>query len=67
MASARKPVKEELPNIRKELELIFEDPQPWLDTPNSWFGGRKPGDLIGTPDEKHLRNWIGMVKHGLYA
>ena len=54
-------------SIRAELETIVDNPGLWLDSPNPLFGGRKPGELIGTEDEKLLREWIGAVKHGMFS
>jgi hypothetical protein len=58
---------DELPDIVEELKKIFDDPQAWLDTPHEWFWGRKPRELIGTEDESHLRDWIRMVKQGVFS
>ena len=52
-------------NLVQELKKLFSDPQPWLDTPNAQFMGRKPRELLGTEEEEHLRNWIRLVKHGM--
>jgi hypothetical protein len=49
----------ENPDIVEELRYLFDaDPQPWLDTPNPVFGGRKPRELIDTDEEIELRYWI---------
>ena len=53
--------------MRAELETIVDNPGLWLDSPNPLFGGRTPGELIGTEDEKLLREWIGSVKHGMFS
>jgi hypothetical protein len=66
-----KAVKKQLPSPRKdllaELEMIMENPGLWLDSPNSLIGGRTPSEVIGTEDEKLLREWIGSVKHGMVS
>jgi len=51
--------------ILAELETIVDNGSLWLDSPNPLFGGRTPGELIGTEDEVLLREWIGSVKHGM--
>jgi hypothetical protein len=53
--------------VRAELETIVDNPGLWLDTPTPLFGGRTPGELIGTQDQKLLRDWIGSVKHGMFS
>jgi uncharacterized protein (DUF2384 family) len=53
--------------ILAELETIVDNRGLWLDTPNPLFGGRTPGDLLGTEDEVLLREWIGSVKHGMVS
>jgi uncharacterized protein (DUF2384 family) len=50
-----------------ELETIVDNPGLWLDSPNPLFGGRTPRELLGTPDEKLLEDWIGAVKHGMFS
>jgi hypothetical protein len=56
---------DELPDVKEELKLILGDPEPWLDTPNEYFGGRKPREVLGTGEEIHLRNLIRRIKHGM--
>ena len=56
-----------LPDLRKDIEDIFADPEAWLNTPLIELGGRKPIDLIGTPDEEQVRNLTEAIKHGLYS
>lgn len=53
--------------ILTELEQIVNNPSLWLDSPNPLFGGRTPGELIGTEDEKLLWEWIASVKHGMFS
>jgi Protein of unknown function (DUF2384) len=33
------------------LNAVVDDPQKWLSTPSMQFGGRRPGDLVGTDEE----------------
>jgi uncharacterized protein (DUF2384 family) len=53
--------------LLKDIKDIFADPEAWLNTPLIELGGRKPIDLIGTPDEEQVRNLTEAIKHGLYS
>jgi uncharacterized protein (DUF2384 family) len=46
---------------------MIPDSDRWLDTPHTWFGGRKPRELIGTQDERELRNLIRGIRYGITA
>ena len=49
----------ENPNLREEIiETIGED---WLNAENIKFGGRRPNDLIGKPDEIKVRNVLRSI------
>lgn len=48
----------EHPDIRVDVADLLENADEWLTTPNSNFGGRRPFDLIGTPDEHLLRETL---------
>ncbi|MFL5244025.1 MAG: hypothetical protein ACJ8FY_18130 [Gemmataceae bacterium] len=52
-------------DLLAELAATVDQPALWLDAPNPLFGGRIPSQMIGTPDEHLLREWIGSVKHGM--
>ena len=56
---------DELPDLREEVKRIFDDPDLWLDTPNSRTRGEKPRDLIGTENEWIVRDLIRRIKHGI--
>jgi Protein of unknown function (DUF2384) len=62
---ALEPKDDSTEDIRQEVESVVADPARWLNTANDQLGGRKPGDLIGTADEQHLRNLIRAIKHGM--
>jgi uncharacterized protein (DUF2384 family) len=53
------------PDIRDEINDIFEEPERWLETPNERLGGQKPRELIGTKNEWQLRQLTRMIKHGV--
>jgi hypothetical protein len=54
-------------DLREEVAHIVENADRWLNTPNDQFGGRTPGELIGTEDEHLLREWVGAVQHGMMS
>ena len=61
----RKPVLSAQDSLLAELTATVDQPALWLDAPNPLFGGRMPSQMIGTPDERLLWEWIGSVKHGM--
>ena len=52
-------------DLRQEAQSLFSDPDSWLDTENDQLRGRKPKDLLGTEDEKYVRNLLRMIKYGM--
>jgi DNA-binding transcriptional ArsR family regulator len=55
------------PDLLKSLGEVLEDPQAWLRTPNTAFGGRRPLDLLGTPEEPILRDRIKAATLGMFS
>lgn len=56
--------------LMKDLKRIFpveSDLQKWLDAPNDQLGGRKPNDMLGTPDQQHVVDLIEAVKSGAFS
>lgn len=52
------------------LDLIADvvpDPQRWLTTANSLFGGQSPQQLIGTPLEEVVRGTVLRYKYGMFT
>ena len=45
---------------------LLADPEGWLDAPNPRLNGRRPIDLIGTKDERHVKNMLEAFKYGLF-
>jgi uncharacterized protein (DUF2384 family) len=45
-------------DIRVDVNELLTNAEEWLATPNSNFGGRRPSELIGTPDEPLLRETL---------
>ncbi len=54
------------PTLERLLGGFFAEPQVWLDTPNPNFGGRKPGDLVGTDEERKVYNLLRAVDLGMF-
>lgn len=46
---------------------FVDDPEAWFRTPNRAFDGRRPIELLGTPDEARLRNRIAAAKLGMFS
>ncbi len=53
--------------LLKDVGGFVDDPMEWFQTPNEAFDGRKPIDLLGTPDEPRLRNRIEAAKLGMFS
>jgi uncharacterized protein (DUF2384 family) len=53
--------------LLKDLRLIFseDDLQKWLDAPNDRLGGRKPAELLDSPEQQRLVDMVEAVKLGL--
>jgi DNA-binding HxlR family transcriptional regulator len=55
------------PALLERLGEILVDPEEWFHTPNTVFEGRRPLDLLGTPDEPRLRNQIEAARQGMFS
>lgn len=53
--------------IVKKIGTVVDDPEDWLKTPNSQFGGRTPEELIGTPDEQLIHVTIEAAQCGFFS
>ena len=51
-------------DIREDVRELLSNADAWLETENVAFTGRKPKDLIGTPDERLLRNMLRAAISG---
>ena len=51
---------DEDPNLRKEIENSIGD--GWLNAKNIWLGNRAPSELLGTPDEFHVRALLRSLR-----
>jgi hypothetical protein len=56
---------DESPDIRDDISKLFPAPDAWLDAPNSFLGGEKPRDLIGTEREREVRDLLRGVQDGI--
>jgi hypothetical protein len=68
----RKPAKKvAMEEDRMTTEELARDVVPqgdaWLDQPNLNIGLRTPRELIGTPDEVHVRNMLLAAKYGQFG
>ncbi len=54
------------PELRELLYEVVDDPQKWLSTPSRQFGGRRPGDLVGTDEEPKIFDLLHAVEQGLF-
>jgi len=54
------------PELKELLFAVVDDPETWLSTPSMQFGGRRPGDLIGTDEEPKLFDLLNAVDQGLF-
>jgi hypothetical protein len=54
-------------DLREEVKTLLPNGAAWLDTQNFLFEGRKPTDLIGTPEEFRVRDVLQAVKHGFIS
>ncbi len=52
-------------DIRREVANVVRDADDWLSQPNDQLGGQKPGDLVGTDREQHVRDLLRAIKHGM--
>ena len=52
--------------LTKDLKKIFDDPEPWLQTPNDYLGGRTPSDEIESGEEgrERVRDLLESIKIG---
>ena len=63
----KKPGPPSLPAIEDMVRDLVADPDKWLDTENDQLGGEKPRDLVGTPKEPVLRNFLEAIKYGSFS
>ena len=65
--SERRRLKREKDALMKDLRVFFkeeENLQNWLDAPNDQLGGKKPNELLGTAEQRHLVDMVEAAKYG---
>jgi Protein of unknown function (DUF2384) len=55
------------PELLDVVSAFVDDAEAWFNTPNEYFEGRKPRELLGTNDEERLRNRIQAARLGLFS
>lgn len=55
------------PALLKEVGQVTNDPEGWMRQPNFQFEGRRPVDLLGTPDEPRILRIIKAAQQGFFA
>jgi uncharacterized protein (DUF2384 family) len=66
--SEKRRLKREKDALMKDLRIFFNEEEilrKWLDAPNDRLGGKKPNELLGTPEQRHLVDMVEAVKYGL--
>ena len=67
VSSATAPLKRQpSPEFRELLTAVVDNPEAWLSTPSVQFGGRRPGDLIGSDEEEKIVDLLRAVEQGLF-
>lgn len=54
----------ENPDIRADVSRLMSNAEEWLNAPNTILGGRSPNELIGTADERQVRD---ILRSALYS
>ena len=58
---------DESPNIIEDVEKLHGNADQWLDSPNRWFHGRTPRELLGTEEEIYVRYVLRAIRNGVTA
>ena len=56
---------DETKDLRDLIAEVVKDPNQWLDTENDLLGGKKPKDLLNTPQAQRVRDLARAIKHGM--
>jgi hypothetical protein len=54
------------PKLDELLAAVIDNPDIWLSTPSVQFGGRRPGELVGTEEEFKIFDILHAVDQGLF-
>ena len=60
------PVRVRSAELEALLSTVLQEPGAWLATPSIQFGGRAPGELIGTDEEDKVVDLLHAVDLGLF-
>ena len=62
-----KPVSDpdETADLETLMAEVVPDAETWKQTPNPVLGGRRPIDLLRSPQEQVLRDLLRAAKHGM--
>lgn len=58
---------DETADLEKLMDEVVPDSQTWKQTPNPLLGGRRPIDLLNSPQEQVLRDMLRAAKHGMVS
>lgn len=53
--------------IDKLVRELIPEPDRWLDTENYQLGGKKPKDIVGTPQELVLLDLLHAIDQGMFS
>ncbi len=56
---------DETTDLAQLIADVVPDAETWQQTPNAALGGKRPIDLINTPQEQVLRDMLRAAKHGM--
>ena len=54
-------------DIETLMAEVVPDHETWKQIPNAALNGKRPVDLIGTPQEHLLRDMLLAAKYGIYS
>ncbi len=58
---------DETVDLDKLISEVVPDPDTWKVTPNPVLGGRRPIDLLNSPQEQALRDLVRAAKQGMVS
>jgi uncharacterized protein (DUF2384 family) len=58
---------DETVDLNQLIAEVVPDHETWKQTPNAVLGGKRPIDLLGTLEEKVLRDLLRAAKHGMFS
>jgi uncharacterized protein (DUF2384 family) len=56
---------DETADLEKLIDEVVPDPETWKQTPNPVLGGKRPIDLVHSPQQQILRDLLRAAKHGM--